>query len=62
MKQIIAKTHKNISVDKLDKIIKNLLVNFHPDDEVEIEHREYADCSYLVIDKIKNYPHLRLVK
>ena len=62
MKQIIAKTYKGISADELDKIIKNLLINFHPEDEIEIEHREYVDCSYVVIDKIKDHSHLRVIK
>jgi hypothetical protein len=62
MKQIIAKTHKGISLDELDKIIKNLLINFNPEDEIEIEHIEYVDCNYVVIDKIKDYSHLKVVK
>ena len=62
MKQIIAKTYKGISVDKLDKIIKNLLINFHPEDEIEIEHKEDGDSSYVVIDKIKDHSHLRVIK
>ena len=62
MKQIIAKTYKGISVYELDKIIKNLLINFHPEDEIEIENREYVDCSYIVIDKIKDCSHLRVIK
>jgi len=62
MKQVIAKTHKDISVDELDKIIKNLLINFHPEDEIEIEHREYVDCSYVVIDRVKDYSHLKVIK
>ena len=62
MKQIIAKTYKGISVYELDKIIKNLLINFHPEDEIEIEHKEDGDSSYVVIDKIKDHSHLRVIK
>ena len=62
MKQIIAKTYKGVSADELDKIIKNLLINFHPEDEIEIEHKEDGDSSYVVIDKIKDHSHLRVIK
>ena len=62
MKQIIAKTHKNISIDELDKIIRNLLTNFHPEDKVDIEHSEDSHCGYVVINKVKDYSHLRVIK
>ena len=62
MKQIISKTHKGISADELDKIIKSLLTNFHPDDEIEIEHKEDGHSSYVVIDKVKDHSYLKVVK
>ena len=62
MKQVIAKTNKNISVDELDKIIRNLLTNFHPEDEVDIEHNDGVNCSYVVINKIKDFSDLKVIK
>ena len=40
----------------------NFLIYFHPEDEIEIEHKEYVDCSYIVIDKIEDCSHLRVIK
>ena len=62
MKQVIAKAQKNISIEELDKIIRNLLINFHPEDEVDIEHTEDANCSYVIINKVKDYSHLKVIK
>jgi hypothetical protein len=62
MKQVIAKTHKDISLEELDKIVRNLLTNFHPEDEVDIEHTEDVNCSYVIINKVKDYSHLKVVK
>lgn len=62
MKQTIVKINQGLSSLKIDKIIKNLLKNFHPEDEVLIQRQKDFDSEYIIIDKIKSYSHLKVVK
>ena len=61
MQQIIANFNTNTSLEVMDKRIKVLLKNFHPEDNVIVSMNEYE--NFIQISILKDLKgHLRLIK
>lgn len=60
-KSIIAKFRRDITCKEFDICVNNLLKNFDPEQEVEINYDDDFKNIVVHIDEV-NKPHLRVVK
>lgn len=62
MEKLIAKVSAKMTIGEADKIIQNLLKNFHPEDEIEVDLENDFSGYYIVINILKKHSHLKVIK